>query len=256
MKLTDTQCKNAKGKEKPYKLSDGKGLYLEVMPNNSRYWRLKYRMNGKEKRLALGVYPEVKLIEAREKTSSARKQLADGLDPSIAKQKMKEQAKEAAQNTFKAIALEWHSNNLDVWSAGYANKIIRCLEKHLFPDLGNKPIAEITPPQLLDSLRKIEANKAYDMAKKAKQIAGMVFRYGIQTGKCKWNAADNLTGALKSKKTRHFAALDEKELPEFLDALRRNEARIYERTRRAVWFSIYTFQRPGEIRQALSLIHI
>ena len=250
MKLTDTKCKNAKPLEKPKKLSDGKGLYLEVMPNGSKYWRLKYRMNGKEKRLALGVYPAVSLKDARFKADDARKKIADGLDPSLEKRADKEKNKALAQNTFKAVALEWYDNNLDVWSAGYANKIIRCLEKHIFPDLGNKPISEITPPQLLGSLRKIEANKAYNMAKKAKQIVGMVFRYGIQTGKCEWNAADNLTGALKGKKTTHFAALDESDLPEFLEALKRNEARIYERTRRAVWFSIYTFQRPGEVRQA------
>ena len=137
MKLTNTQCKNAKPTEKPYKLSDGKGLHLLIMPNGSKYWRLKYRFLGKEKQLSIGVYPEIRLKEAREKTDIARKKISDGIDPSFEKKTNKQQAIQQADNTFKSIALEWHKNNLDVWSLGYSHKIIRCLEKHLFPDLGN-----------------------------------------------------------------------------------------------------------------------
>ena len=252
MPLTDTACKNSKPKDKPYKKFDGGGLYLHVKPNGSRLWRLKYRFMSKEKLLSIGVYPTIGLAKAREVRDEAKKLLAcvPPKDPMLHKTEAKLAAQRVSQNTFKLVALEWHQNNLDVWSAGYANKIMRCLEKHLFPILGNRPIADITPPELLVPIRKIEESNHFDMAKKAKQIAGMVFRYGIQTGKCEWNAADNLTGALKGKKTSHFAALDESELPAFIDALKRNEARIFERTRRAVWFSLYTFQRPGEIRQA------
>lgn len=250
MKLKDIQCKNAKPKEKPYKLSDGAGMYLEIMPNGSKYWRLKYRFLGKEKRFALGVYPTISLLDARERREEARKLIANGIDPVQSKKEENEQAVRNAENTFKAVAQEWLDVKKDEWSEGYLEKNKRILEMHLYPALGNRPIKDITPPVLLDALRQIEKRKAFDIMKKARGIAGMVFRYGIQTGRCEWNAAENLRGALKNKKTTHFAALDEKQLPEFLKAVERNEARIFERTRRALWFSLYTFQRPGEIRQA------
>ncbi len=252
MPLTDTACKNAKAETKPYKKFDGGGLYLHVKPSGSRLWRLKYRFMSKEKLLAIGVYPTISLADARKVRDHAKKLLAQvpPKDPMLHKTETKLEAERLAQNTFKSVALEWHGNNLEGWSAGYANKILRCLEKHLFPSIGNKPIVDIEPSDLLVPIRKIESNNAFDMAKKAKQISSMVFNYGIQTGKCKWNAAANLSGALKGKKTTHFAALDESELPAFIDALKRNKARIFERTRRAVWFSLLTFQRPGEIRQA------
>lgn len=252
MPLTDTACKNAGLKDKPYKKFDGGGLYLHVKPSGSKLWRLKYRFMGKEKLLAIGVYPIISLARAREVRDEAKRLLAHvpPKDPMIYKTEVKQEAERLAKNTFKSVALEWHSNNLDGWSAGYANKILRCLEKHLFPSIGNKAITDIEPPDLLVPLRKIEGNNSFDMAKKARQISGMVFNYGIQTGRCKWNAASNLAGAMKGKKTTHFAALDESDLPVFINALERNEARIFERTRRAVWFSLLTFQRPGEIRQA------
>ena len=118
MKLTDKQCKNHKPAEKAKKLSDGKGLYLEVMPSGSKYWRLKYRIAGKEKRLALGVYPEVGLKDARIATDEARKLIADGIDPSVEKQAKKADDKIKTENTFKVVALEWYGNNADIWSEG------------------------------------------------------------------------------------------------------------------------------------------
>lgn len=250
MPLTNTQCQNAKPKEKPYKLSDGGGMYLEVMPNGSKYWRQKYRWMGKEKRLALGVFPTVTLAEARESREDARKLLAKGADPSQVRKQAKHQAMTEAENTFKAIALEWHGIQASRWSAGYAHKVMRRLEMHLFPHIGNNPIAQITPPELLDCLRKVEKTGALDMAGRAKEVAGQVFRYGIQTGKCERDAAADLKGALKTAKTEHFRTIDAKEIPAFLSALNRNEARIFERTRRAVWFSLLTFGRPKEIRMA------
>ena len=250
MPLTDIQCKNAKPKERPYKLFDGGGLYLEVLTSGKRLWRLKYYFLKKEKRISFGAYPLVSLAEAREKRDNAKKLLIDSIDPSKARKNQKAEISKNAENTFKAIALEWYDLNSERWSKGYAQKNMRILEMNLFPYIGGDPIAEIKPPDLLDCLRKVEKRGALDIATKTKQIAGMVFRYGIQTGKCEWNAAENLNGALKTRKTKHFAAFDEKQLPAFLKALERNEARMFERTRRAVWFSLYTFQRPGEIRQA------
>ncbi|MCB9979655.1 MAG: tyrosine-type recombinase/integrase [Rhodospirillales bacterium] len=250
MKLKDIQCRQAEPRDKPYRLSDGGGMYLEVMPNGSKYWRLKYRIHGKEKRYAIGVYPQTSLGEAREEREIAKKKIKGGIDPVSERKQEKRQAEENSANTFKAVALEWFDIQKDNWSEGYQQKILRIMEMNLFPFIGNAPIANIKPPDLLDCLRKVEKRGALDIAARTKQTAGMIFRYGIQTGKCEWNAADNLAGALKTKRTEHYSALDEKQLPSFLQALRNNEARLFERTRRAVWFSLYTFQRPGEIRQA------
>lgn len=250
MPLTKIQCENAKPKEKPYKLSDGAGMYLEIMPNSSKYWRLKYRWLGKEKRLALGVYPDVSLAQARDKREEARKLLGKNIDPSAAKKQEKRQTIIDAHNTFEAVALEWMEIQTDRWSDGYRQKVQRRLEMHLFPHIGNRPISQITPPELLDCLRKVEKSGALDMAGRAREISGQVFRYGIQTGRCERDAAADLRGALKPAKTEHFRTIEASELPAFLSALKENKARIFERTRRAVWLSLLTFGRPKEIRMA------
>jgi len=250
MPLTDIQIRNFKPKEKSYKKSDSAGLYIEIMPTGKKLWRLKYYYLKKEKRISFGAYPLVSLSEAREKRDQAKKQLLNDIDPSKARKNHQNALTKQAGNTFKAVALEWFNLQKDRWSKGYAQKNMRILEMNLFPYIGADPIAKITPPDLLQCLRKVEKRGALDIARKSKQIAGMIFKYGIQTGKCEWNAAANLDGALRPQKTKHYAALEEKDLPLFLKALERNEARIFERTRRAVWFSLYTFQRPGEIRQA------
>lgn len=250
MKLTDTKCKSAKPADKTQKLSDGKGLYLEITPKGAKYWRLKYRINGKEKRLALGVYPTVTLREAREATDTARKRVSEGVDPSVEKKVQKQQALTNSENTFKMVALEWHRTKNNQWTQKYGHTIMRRLEANIFPALGNRPIAEITPPELLDALRQIEKRGSYDVLKRTTQVCGQIFRYGIQTGRCDRDAAADLKGALKTAPTNHFRTIDLKQLPAFLKALERNEARIYERTRRAVWLSLYTFCRPVEIRTA------
>lgn len=250
MKLTDKAIKSAEAKEKPYRMADGHGLYIEIMQNGSKYWRLKYRYLAKEKKLAFGVYPETTLAEAREMRDAARKLLKAGVDPSHAKKEGRRLAMQNAANTFEAVAREWHENHKERWSEGYALKIMRCLENNIFPEMGNRPIAQITPPEILVCLRKIEKRKALDIASKTKQICGMVFRYGIQTGKCERDAAVDLKGALKTRKTEHYRTIDAKELSGFIHALEKNEARLFERTRRAIWLSMLTFARPGEIRQA------
>ena len=243
MKLTDRACKAAKPADKPYKQADGGGLHLLIKPNGSKLWRLKYRYLGKEKSLAIGQYPLISLAEAREERDKARRLLAKNppIDPMEERKKVKAATIRNVNNTFKAVALEWYELNKDRWSEGYAKKILRCLERNLFPYIGTTPIAEVTPPILLDTLRKVEKRGALEIASKTKQIAGMVFRYGIQTGKCEWNAAENLKGAMKSKPKEHFRTLAFKDLPDFIRALERNEARLYERTRRATWLSLYTF---------------
>lgn len=164
MKLTDIKCKSAKPLEKPWKMSDGGGMYLEIMPNGSKYWRMKYRFHGKEKRLALGVYPETSLAEARDKRDKARKQLQDGIDPSFQKQEDKRFARLNSSQTFEAVAREWHEHSKARWSEGYATELMNRLERDIFPEIGTRPIADLTPPHILQVMRKIESRVTLDPA--------------------------------------------------------------------------------------------
>lgn len=252
MKLTNTACKNAKPESKQYKRFDGGGLYLLVRPNGSKLWQMKYRYLGTEKTLSIGQYPYVMLAEARKAREAAKELLAQTppQDPMVNKKQAKRKAVNDASNTFEQIAREWHNTKNNQWTKKYGETILRRLEMNVFPTLGKRPISEITPPELLDCLRLIEKRGSYDVLKRATQVCGQIFRYGIQTGRCDRDAAADLRGALKVAQVSHFRALDLKQLPAFLDALKRNEARIFERTRRAVWLSLYTFCRPVEIRTA------
>lgn len=250
MKLYDKDCKSAKPREKAYKLFDGEGLYLEVMPNGSKLWRLKYHYLDKEKRMSLGPYPLVPLAEARKKSLEAKKLLDKDIDPSAAKRDRRRDIMINAVNTFKAVALEWHENQKERWSEDYALGVLHRLETDIFPVIGAMPIKNIEAPDLLEALRKIEERDALDLARKARQICGQVFQYGIQTGKCKEDITLHLRRALKTRKTKHFAAIETREIPELLKALERNDSGLFDRTRRAIKFSLLTFQRPGEIRQA------
>lgn len=250
MKLYDRTIKNAEPRKKPYKLFDGGGLFLEIMPNGSKLWRLKYRYLGKEKRFSLGAYPLVSLADAREKRDEAKKLLLQDIDPSTARQDNREALIRNAANTFEVIAREWHENQKGRWSENHYNNVLHRLERDVFPYIGKKPITSIDAPVLLDVLRRIEKRGALDIAGRARQICGQVFRYGIVTGKCSRDLTPDLKGALKTRKTKHFAAIDTKELPELLQALERNDARLYNRTRRAIKLSLLTFVRPGELRKA------
>lgn len=250
MHLTDRACKNAKPTEKPRRIYDGNGLYLEVMPTGSKYWRLKYRFAGKEKRLAFGVYPEVSLGEARDKREKSRKLLSISVDPSLAKQEEKRQVTLNAKNTFESIAREWHSHHFDRWSINHAGTVMRRLEADLFPVLGNRPINNITAPDILNALRQVEERGAYEMARRAMQFCGQVFRYAIHTGRLDYNPAADLRGALKPVKRGHYAALEAKDLPEFLTKLNRNDARLFPLTRMAVELLMLTFVRTSELTKA------
>ena len=249
MKLTKAQCDRFKAKDKPYKKFDGGGLYLEIMPNGNKLWRLKYYFLGKEKRLSFGKYPIVTLLNAREKRVQAKALLNDGIDPSENRKSSTLIALENSKNTFEEIAREWHTKRLDEWSDKHTHTVIRRLESNIFPFIGSSPITAISPSLLLNVLRKIEARGSLESAKRTKQICGQVFRYGIQTGRCENNPTANLSGALATRKTKHFPTIDSSEIPKFLDTLGRNDARLYARTRRAILFSMLTFARPGEIRR-------
>lgn len=250
MALTNTQCQNAKPKEKPYKLADGGGLTLLVNPNGAKYWRLRYYWLDKEKMLGLGVYPRLSLAQAREKREEAKKFMAQGIDPSAAKKQAKREAVMNAENTFEAVAREWHGKKTEIWAPRTGEKILSYLENDVFPYIGNRPIADIDPPELLDVLRKIESRKAYYAANRMKQVCGQVFRYGVSTGKCPRDPAADLRDALTTAKTKHLAALNIKEIPEFLQKLDKNEVRLFPQTRRGIRLLMLTAVRTTELIRA------
>lgn len=207
MKLTARQISTAKPTDKPYKLSDGGGLYLLVNPSGSRYWRMKYRYAGKEKLLSIGVYPDVTLAEARDKRSEAKRLLASGDDPSEVKQAAREAKILAVNNSFELIALEWHEHKRPNWSSGYAEDILEYLRKDIFPYIGKRAITEIKPMDMLSVLRKMEERGVLDKLKKTRQACRQIFTYAIITGRAEVNPVTDLAGALKSPKQTHFPHL-------------------------------------------------
>lgn len=247
MILTDIVCKNAKPKEKPYKLADGGGMFLHVMPHGSKLWRLKYRYLGKENLLSLGAYPQTTLQEAREKREANKKMIKGGINPSFAKKEEKRQSLLSHENTFEALAREWHEHTGARWTEGHAKDILHRLSMDIFPEIGHRPIREITPPELLAAIRKIESRGAHEMARRALQNAGQVFRFAVATGRVESDPTRDLKGALKPFKKSHFASLDTKDLPPFLTALNKNEARLYPQTIRAVKLLMLTFVRTSEL---------
>ncbi|MGQ0331324.1 tyrosine-type recombinase/integrase [Citrobacter portucalensis] len=219
MKLNARQVDAAKPREKAYKLADGAGLYLEVVPSGSRYWRMKYRFNGKEKRIAFGVYPAVSLAQARALRDEAKKKLAEGIDPSFAKKEEKLARDVQLNNTFQAVALEWHGTKVSRWSEGYASDIIEAFNKDIFPYIGQQPVNEIKPLVLLNVLRRMESRGATEKAKKVRQRCSEVFRYAIVTGRAEYNPAADLTSAMSGHESKHYPFLTVEELPDFFKAL-------------------------------------
>ncbi|HFO6716722.1 TPA: tyrosine-type recombinase/integrase, partial [Escherichia coli] len=219
MKLNARQVDAAKPREKAYKLADGAGLYLEVVPSGSRYWRMKYRFNGKEKRMAFGVYPAVSLAQARALRDDAKKKLAEGIDPSLAKKEEKLVRDVQLNNTFQAVALEWHGTKVSRWSEGYASDIIEAFNKDIFPYIGQQPVNEIKQLVLLNVLRRIESRGATEKAKKVRQRCSEVFRYAIVTGRAEYNPAADLTSAMSGHESKHYPFLTVEELPDFFKAL-------------------------------------
>ncbi|MCH5051055.1 tyrosine-type recombinase/integrase [Pectobacterium aquaticum] len=219
MPLTDVKVRSAKPEDKAYKLTDGEGMHLMVHPNGSKYWRLQYRFDGKQKTLALGVYPEITLSEARQRRDEAKRQIATGTDPSEQKKVDKQLRQTLVDNTFKAIALEWHEYKRPNWSKGYAEDIMEAFENDIFPDIGKRPVAEIKPLEMLTSLRKLEKRGVLDKLRKIRQACNQVFRYAIVTGRAENNPASELASALPPPKATHYPHLLPDELPDFLRAL-------------------------------------
>lgn len=252
MPLTARQVDTAKPKEKPYKLADGGGLFLLVNPNGSRWWRLKYRIDGKEKLLSLGVYPDVSLADARARRDTERKQIARGVDPSQARQqeKLAKLAVEAATaNTFEAVAREWHRHKSARWSEGYAGDIMEAFERDIFPYIAGQPIAEIKPVRWLEVFRVIEQRGALEKMRKVRQRCGEVYRYAIATGRAEFNAVSELGSALQTPESTHYPFLQIGELPAFLRTLAEYSGSPL--TKQGTRFLMLTGVRTTEMRAAL-----
>ena len=247
MTLTHTQCQKATAKEKPYKLTDSAGLYLEVMPSGSKYWRWQYRLNGKRPRLSIGVHPKTSLKDAREKRDEYRKLLDDGVDPAHHKRAEKLKRTLALGTSFESVAREWHRVNLHRWKPRTAAGVLLRLEQDVFPHIGQAPLAHLTPIEILSTIRKIEGRGAKELARKALQYISRVYRYAIITERADRNPAHGLTEALQPKRTEHYAALEFKELPDFICALRTNQARLYPFTQWATELLLLTFVRTTEL---------
>lgn len=245
-KLNNNGVKNAEIKDTIHRMADGGGLYLEVHPNGSKYWRLKYRFMGKEKRLAIGVYPQISLAKARKARESAKDLLAEGIDPSAYKKQEKLKSELNAENSFGALAREWylkHSNNI---APTTSKKVSSYLDNDLIPYLGKRPIAEIETYELVGCLNRIVDRGVVETAHKARQVLNQVFTYAKQTGRIKHNPASDLTGALPPRRAQHMAAItDPAQFGQLLVDIDGYEGSHIIRT--ALALAPLLFQRPGEL---------
>jgi len=249
--LTDTQCKNAScPADKPRaRLADSGGLYLEISPAGSKRWFYKFRLDTKEKRLALGSYPEVGLTAARRGRDEAKRQLGEGLDPVQQRQQTKLKARSIDGDTFELVALEWYEKQEPQWSEAHAVRSKRQLERDLFPYLGKRRMTAIEAPELLAVLRKIEARGAIETADRGLMLARQVWHFAMAEGRVKHDITAGLKKALQPYRGRHFAAITE---PEQLGALLRaiKAYRGGPAVRAALQLAPMLFQRPGELRAA------
>lgn len=249
MPLTDIAVRNIKpDNSKTLRLKDDRGLYLEVSPAGGKWWRLRYWMAGKENRLSLGVYPDVSLKDARERRDEARRLIANGIDPSQVRKGLHAETL-ANQETFQLIAEEWFAQFKHTWTENTAETIISRLRKDIFPYIGSRAIREITAPELLSVIRRIESRGAVETARRDLQKCGQVFRYAVATGRAERDVAADLRGAIAPPKKRHFASIHEpKEVGELLRAIEGYKGSFV--TRSALKLAPLTFVRPGELRHA------
>ncbi len=246
---SNTAIRNAKPGEKPVSLFDERGLYLEISPAGGKWWRLKYRLGGKEKRLSLGVYPDVSLEDVRDRRDAARKLLADGIDPSVNRKLQKAAHADHAANSFEVVTREWFAKHFAGWAESHSHRVIRLFERDIFPWIGGRPIAEIKAPELLDTVRRIENRGAVETAHRALGNCGQVFRYAIATGRVAHDLSGDLRGALVRVKGGHFAAATEPEqIAKILRAMDGYEGSLVVRC--ALRLAPLVFVRPGELRRA------
>ncbi|PPC82620.1 MAG: integrase [Methylotenera sp.] len=247
--LTVTTVNNAKPKDKPYKLSDEKGLYLFIQTSGSKLWRFDYRFLAKRKTLAFGSYPDVTLADARVRRDNARKQLANDIDPSETKKAVKASALKAGENSLEAVTREWAASYFKNKSSSHQERTLRRLELYIFPWLGNKPISEINAPQILDAVKRIEKLNKLETAHRTLQATSQVFRYAVQTGRALRDPCVDLRGALPATVVKHMAAFTEpKEIAELLRAIDGFTGSFTVQT--ALRLSPLVFTRPSELRTA------
>ena len=249
MLLTDTAVRNAKPGAKPIKVFDERGLFLIVTPTGGKWWRLKYRFDNKEKLLSLGVYPDVSLKAARIRRDELRTLLANGIDPGVHRKVMESARTDRAANSFEVIAREWFAKHSPNWAASHSEKIIQRLEKDIFPWIGGRPITEISAPEVLAVLRRIENRGALDTAHRAQQNCGQIFRYAVADGRAQRDPCGDLRGALPPVKQNHFASITEPaavgELLRAIDGFRGTFV-----VQCALRLAPLFFVRPGELRKA------
>ncbi|MCY9777943.1 tyrosine-type recombinase/integrase [Proteus mirabilis] len=248
MKLTDMAIKKAKPREKVYSLGDGNGLSLIVEPNGSKGWRFRYQFNGKSKMISLGIYPVITLNEAREKRDNARKLVANGVDPSEARKEERNKVSGQSENTFKRITLEWFNGRKDRWSEGYRDDMMEAFENDVFPYIGDRPIAEIKPLELLEVLSIMEKRGVTEKLKKVRQRCGEVWKYAIITGRAEYNPAPDLASAFIPHQRENYPYLLADELPEFLSSVDKYQGSQIVRT--ALNILMLTGLRPGELRKS------
>ena len=249
MPLTDAQIRKVKPTDRPQRLFDGRGLYIEVSTNGGKWWRLKYRYGGKEKRLSLGVYPDVSLKDARHRRDEARKLLANDVDPSEHRKALRAKSREIGANSFEVIAREWFDKRAANWVASHADRLIRRLERDIFPWIGSTPITELNAPKILEVIRRIEQRGALETAHRALQNCSQVFRYAVATARAERDPSADLRGALPPVKGKHFASVTEPEkLAGILRSLDSYEGTLVVRC--ALRLAPLVFVRPGELRHA------
>jgi integrase len=249
MPLTDTAIRNAKPGAKPVKIFDERGLFLIVTPTEGKWWRFRYRFDGKEKLLSLGVYLDVGLKDARQRRDDARKLLANSIDPGENRKVQKAVKSERSANSFEVVAREWFAKFKPGWAESHSDKIIKRFENDVFPWIGGRPINEITAQELLQCLHRIEGRGALDTAHRAHQNCGQVFRYAVQTGRAARNPSVDLRGALPPAKREHYASItDPKAVAELLRAIDGFRGTFIVQC--ALKLAPLFFVRPGELRKA------
>lgn len=250
MALTDTAVRNRKPGAKPAKLFDERGLFLLVTPAGGKWWRLRYKFDGKEKLLSLGVYPDVGLKDARTRRDDARKLLADGIDPGEHRKASKATKVERTANSFEVVAREWYGKYAPNWAEHHGDRILRRFERDIFPWIGGRPIAEIKAPELLAVVRRIESRGALETAHRALANCGQVFRYAIATGRAERDIAPDLRGALPPVKGENFAAVtDPIKAAALLRTLDGYQGTLTVAC--ALRLAPLVFVRPGELRKAV-----
>ncbi len=242
-------CQVAKPKIKPYKMADGEGLYLEVTPSGTKYWRLKYRIHGREKRISIGAYPAVSIADARKAKDELKKEIKVGIDPVLKRLQAAQTQALTQKLDFKSMAMEWYGKQIPLWNPKHANIIKHRFEKYIFPSLGSFPLADIKPLMMLNCLQKIEKT-APDLSRRMKAVCSHVFKYAIATGRAESDPTYGLEAAMKKFKRGHYASISVDEFPQFLSCLNGYENHVNRQTFLALKLLLLTFVRTCELVEA------